>query len=149
LLFFVQCGLVCLLPACTPSRDSVLKDVERNYTATGFLDTETFQVRCPLKEEGNATELCETKLVDELVAYKERYDREAYQRRTHPEFLPFVTTPANAAANEAVTAERRAFYRSLTEKHTRLVQERQTATGFEGTYRLRLKNLIYRVQRAE
>lgn len=141
--------LLLALAFCSPSRDSVLKDVERNYTATGFLDTETFQVRCPLQEQGNAAELCEAKLVDELVAYKERYDREAYQRRTHPEFLPFVTTPANAAANEAVIAERRAFYRSLAASHSRLVQERQTATGFEGTYRLRLKDLIYRVQKAE
>ena len=36
----------------------------------------------------NVLAACEAKLLDELVLYKERYDREAYQRRTHPEFQP-------------------------------------------------------------
>lgn len=138
--------LLLWLPACTPSRDSVMKDVERNFTASGFLDTETFQVRCGLGEGEAMLAGCEAKLLDELVLYKERYDREAYQRRTHPEFQPFVTS---TAADEAARIRWREFYRGLAAKRMRLVFERQTASGYEGTYRLRLKDLIYRVQKAE
>jgi hypothetical protein len=131
---------------CSPSRNTVLKDVERNYTATGFLDTDTFQVRCAFADGASRLEACDTKLLEDLVAYKERYDREAYQRRTHPDFLPFVTKSEVAAA---AREKWRAFYKSLAEKRTRVVFERQGDDGFEGTYRLRVKDLIYRVQKAE
>lgn len=131
---------------CSPSRDTVLKDVERNYTATGFLDTETFQVRCAFGEGASRLEACDTKLIQELVAYKERYEREAYQRRTHPEFQPFITS---GKVQDEAREKWRGFYRSLAEKRTRVVFEKQADDGFEGTYRLRLKDLIYRVQKAE
>ncbi len=80
------------------------------------------------------------------MAYKERYDREAYQRRTHPEFQQFIK---GGQVAEAARQKWRAFYKSLAESRTRVVFERQGESGFEGTYRLRVKDLIYRVQKAE
>ena len=141
-------GLLALLICCAPSRDTVLKDVERNFTAVGFLDTDTFQVRCLLAEAEGAARLepCHDKLIGELVAYKERYDREAFARRMHQDFLPF------SKPIEASTESRdkwRAFYVSLAVNRTRLVFEKAVASGVEGAYRLRTKDLIYRVQRVE
>ena len=138
--------LLLWLPACTPSRDSVLKDVERNYTATGFLDTDTFQVKCALGEGAAPLEACDAKLLDDLVSYKERYDREAFARRMHTDFAPFMK-PADPA--EEIRLKWRAFYKALAENHTRVVHERQAGDGFDATYRLRVKNLIYRAQKAE
>jgi hypothetical protein len=144
-LLFLRFGIF-FLAACAPSKDTVLSDVERNYTASGFLDTDTFQVICPLpvgKEDRLGT--CRQKLIAELVQYKERYDREAFARRMHQDFLPFFK-PADVT--EAQREEWRRFYHVLAEGRTRLVFERSTGEGFEGVYRLRLKDLIYRVQKA-
>ncbi len=133
------------LAACAPSKDTVLSDVERNYTGAGFLDTDTFQISCPLPA-GSEDRLaaCRQKLIAELVQYKERYDREAFARRMHQDFLPFFK-PADVT--DAEREEWRRFYHVLAEGRTRLVFERSTGDGFEGVYRLRLKDLIYRVQR--
>jgi hypothetical protein len=124
----------------------VLKDVERNFTAVGFLDTETFQVRCPLAEGKKRLEICDERLISELIAYKERYDGEAFARRMHQDFLPFVKA---AEATPEKREKWRSFYKTIAENHTRVVYERLTPDGFEGAYRLRAKDLIYRVQRAE
>lgn len=132
-------------PACAPARDTVLSDVERNYTSAGFLDTDTFQIICPLAVGGvDRLAACRQKLIAELVLYKERYDREAFARRMHQDFLPFFK-PADVT--DAEREEWRRFYHVLAEGRTRLVFERSTGDGFEGVYRLRLKDLIYRVQR--
>ncbi len=135
------------LTACAPSKDTVLSDVERNYTGTGFLDTDTFQITCPLPVSGeDRLGICRQKLIAELVQYKERYDREAFARRMHQDFLPFFK-PADVT--DAEREEWRRSYHVMAEGRTRLVFERSTADGFEGVYRLRLKDLIYRVQKAK
>lgn len=132
---------------CAPVKDTVLSDVERNYTATGFLDTDTFQILCPLslaREESLAA--CRQKLIAELVLYKERYDREAFARRMHADLLPFFEPEEpNAAQRE----EWRRFFHVLSEGRSRVVFERARGDGFEAVYRLRYKNLIYRVQAAK
>lgn len=123
-----------------------MRDVERNYANTGFLDTDTFQVRCPLEAEGDRLVRCKKKLVAELVAFKEGYDRTTYARGNHPDFQPFLK-PIE------VTDEKRmewgSFYEELSRDKARLVFESRPANGelFEGVYRLRQKDLIYRVQR--
>jgi len=130
---------------CAPSRDTVLSDVERNYRATGFLDTNTFQVRCVLGEGDARLNECNLLMVEALVEYKERYDREAFARRMHQDFLPFVKP------EEATDADRtrwRAFFENLINGKSRLVFENRSGEKYEGTYRLRLKDLIYRVQQA-
>jgi hypothetical protein len=125
----------------------VLSDVERNYTATGFLDTNTFQIICPLlKSSEERLAICREKLIAALLEYKERYDREAFARRMHQDLLPLFR-PADAT--EAQREEWRRFYQLLAEGRSRLVFERATNDGFEGVYRLRLKDLIYRVQEAK
>jgi len=135
-------GLFCAV-ACKPSFDSVLKDVERNYTATGFLDPDTFQIACPVDDGADRLATCRQKLTEALVAYKERYDREAYSRRMHQDFLPFIT-------HSNVTAEARAawaqFYSTLAADKARLVIEKRSGERLDGVFRLRLKDLIYRVQ---
>lgn len=127
--------------ACKPSYDSVLKDVERNYNATGFLDPNTFQIRCPV-DAGLA--VCRQKLTSELLAYKERYDREASARRMHQDFLPFHTHGVVADSSRAEWAR---FYEELAKNRTRLVYEKRSGDNVEGIFRLRLNDLIYRVQR--
>ncbi|WP_157210512.1 hypothetical protein [Turneriella parva] len=143
---FVFSILIFTLTAfCAPSRDTVLSDVERNYRATGFLDTNTFQVRCPLGEGEIRLAECNALMIEALVEYKERYDREAFARRMHQDFLPFVKP------EEATDADRqqwRTFFESLVVGKTRLVFENRAGEKYEGTFRLRLKDLIYRVQNA-
>lgn len=143
--FFVFVLLLAAPHACKPSYDSILKDVERNYVATGFLDPDTFQIRCPIEEEGDRLQQCRSRLTAELVAYKERYDREAYARRMHQDFLPFL-------AHSPVTEEMRAtwahFYGELARDRSRLVYEKRAGEKVEGIFRLRLEDLIYRVQKA-
>ena len=135
------------LIACAPSKDTVLSDVERNYTGAGFLDTDTFQITCPLPASSeDRLGICRQKLITELVQYKERYDREAFARRMHQDFLPFFK-PADVT--DAEREEWRRNYHVMAEGRTRLVFERSTGDGFEGVYRLRLKDLIYRVQKAK
>lgn len=137
--------LLFALVACKPSYDSILKDVERNYASTGFLDPDTFQIKCPLAEGGDRLALCREQLTAGLVAYKERYDREAYARRNHADFQPFLThTPVTDAARSAWAA----FYADLGSRHSRLVWEKRSGEKIEGIFRLRLPDLIYRVQKA-
>lgn len=133
--------------ACAPSKDTVLSDVERNYTGAGFLDTDTFQITCPLPD-GSEDRLgtCRQKLIAELVEYKERYDREAFARRMHQDFLPFFRP---AEVTDAQREQWRRFYHVLAEGRSRIVFERAAGNGFEGVYRLRLRDLIYRVQKAK
>jgi hypothetical protein len=136
-----------LLTKCAPAKDTVLSDVERNYTGTGFLDPDTFQIICPLPAAGeDRLGLCRQKLINELVQYKERYNQEASARRMHQDFLPFFKP---AEVTDAEREEWRRFYHLLVEGRTRLVYEKSTADGFEGVYRLRLKDLIYRVQKTK
>ncbi len=130
---------------CAPSRDSVLSDVERNYASTGFLDPNTFQIRCVLGEGESRLAECREKLVVALLDYKERYDREAFARRMHQDFLPFVKP---AEARDADRELWRGFFTGLIESKTRIVFEVRTGDKYEGVYRLRLPDLIYRVQRA-
>jgi hypothetical protein len=138
---------VFLLNACAPSKDTVLSDVERNYTGSGFLDTDTFQIACPLPAAGDdRLGICRQKLIAELVEYKERYDREAFARRMHQDFLPFFRP---AEVTDAQREEWRRFYHVLAEGRSRIVFERATGDGFEGVYRLRLRDLIYRVQKVK
>ena len=136
-----------LLPAmaCKPSYDSILKDVERNYVATGFLDPDTFQIRCPLEDSGDRLQLCRERMTRELVAYKERYDSEAYARRMHQDFLPFHA-PAPVSEEKRLHWVR--FYDELARNRSRLVNEQRSGDRFEGIFRLRLEDLIYRVQKA-
>lgn len=146
LLFFGKPVLLTLaLFSCTPARDTVMRDVERNYTSTGFLDTDTFQIRCPLEPEGDRLARCKKKLVAELVAFKESYDRVAYARRNHPDFQPFLKP---IEVSEEKRAEWGVFYEELSRENGRLVFEVRPmgAEVFEGVYRLRHKDLIYRVQ---
>lgn len=145
---FALSALVMLaaLCACAPARDTVLKDVERNYTATGFLDTETFQVRCTLDGEKMLTDSCATKLIEELVLYKERFDRDAFAKRMHPDFRGFLKPEE---ATDAMRAAWRITYRRLASDRTRIVFEARKGDIIEAVYRLRAQNLIYRVQRAE
>lgn len=131
--------------ACAPSKDTVLSDVERNYTGVGFLDTDTFQIICPLPSGEDRLAICRQKLIAALVEYKERYDREAFARRMHQDFLPFFRP---AEVSEAEREEWRRFYHVLAEGRSRIVFERVTGEGIEGVYRLRLRDLIYRVQKA-
>lgn len=130
---------------CAPSRDTVMRDVERNYINTGFLDTDTFQVRCPLDAEGDRLDRCKKKLVAELIAFKEGYDRTTYARRNHPDFQPFLKP---IEVSDEQRSEWGSFYAELSRDRARLVYEARAANGelFEGVYRLRLKDLIYRVQ---
>ena len=130
---------------CAPSRDTVLSDVERNYRSTGFLDTNTFQVRCVLGEGDARLTECNLLMIEALVEYKERYDREAFARRMHRDFLPFVKPDE---ATEADRTRWRSFFEGLVNGKTRLVFENRSGDKYEGTYRLRLKDLIYRVQQA-
>lgn len=139
-------AILAALHACAPARDTVLKDVERNYTATGFLDTETFQVRCTLDGEKLLTDSCETKLVEELVFYKERFDRDAFAKRMHPDFRGFLKPEE---ATDAMRAAWRITYRQLAKGRTRVVFESRKGDIIEAVYRLRAQNLIYRVQHAE
>ncbi|GAB4444405.1 MAG: hypothetical protein OHK0011_26470 [Turneriella sp.] len=135
------------LSACAPSKDTVLSDVERNYTRTGFLDTDTFQITCPLPARSeDRLGICRQKLIAELVEYKERYDREAFARRMHQDFLPFFRP---AEVTDAQREEWRRFYHVLAEGRSRIVFERAAGDGFEGVYRLRLRDLIYRVQKGK
>ncbi|MFO1471996.1 MAG: hypothetical protein U1F27_13290 [Turneriella sp.] len=143
--FVLLLGWFCALPACKPSYDSILKDVERNYVATGFLDPDTFQIRCALEEQGDRLTQCRARLTAELVAYKERYDREAYARRMHQDFLPFL---AHAPVSEEKRAGWAHFYDELARDRSRLVYERRSGERMEGIFRLRLEDLIYRVQKA-
>ncbi len=131
---------------CKPSYDSILKDVERNYVATGFLDPDTFQIRCPLEDGADRLEQCRSRLTAELVAYKERYDREAYARRMHQDFLPFHEhAPVSEEKRRAWTG----FYGDLARDRSRLVYEKRNGDRVEGIFRLRLDDLIYRVQKAQ
>lgn len=130
---------------CAPSRDTVLSDVERNYRSTGFLDTNTFQIRCILGEGAARLTDCHLMMVEALVEYKENYDREAFARRMHQDFLPFVKPDE---VTEAERAAWRAFFAGLIDGKTRVVFEARSGEKYEGTLRLRLKDLIYRVQRA-
>lgn len=147
-------GALCIIPfvflfvtACAPSRDTVLSDVERNYSGSGFLDTETFQISCPLPVVGDdRLAVCRQRLIAGLVEYKERYDREAFARRMHQDFLPFFRP---AEVSDAQREKWRRFYHLLSEGRSRLVYERVAGDAFEGVYRLRLKDLIYRVQKAQ
>lgn len=135
------------LSFCAPVKDTVLSDVERNYTATGFLDTNTFQIVCtlsPAREESIA--ICRQKLIAELVQYKERYDREAFARRMHADLLPFFQPEP---VSEARREEWRRFFYVLSEGRSRVVFERAMGDGFEAVYRLRHKDLVYRVQAAQ
>lgn len=133
------------LASCTPSKDTVLRDVERNYHSTGFLDTETFQVKCPLGESEDRLAVCRQKLIAELVQYKEDYNREAFARRMHQDFLPFFRP---AEVTEAEREEWRRFYHVLSQGRSRLVFEKLGSAGYEGVFRLRVRDLIYRVQNA-
>jgi len=139
-------AILAALHACAPARDTVLKDVERNYTATGFLDTETFQVRYTLDGEKLLTDSCETKLVEELVFYKERFDRDAFAKRMHPDFRGFLKMDE---ASDAMRASWWITYRRLAKDRTRVVFESRRGDIIEAVYRLRAKDLIYRVQRPE
>lgn len=128
---------------CTPLRDSVLKDVERNYSTVGFLDVDTYQIFCPLLSEGDRVQKCKEALLNGLVAYKERYEHEANQRRTHTDFTPFITTEKISNADR----ERwRTSFSVFMKNHTRLVYEEYKNNSFSGVFRLRIKDLIYRVQ---
>ncbi len=138
--------ILTLTTFCAPSRDTVLSDVERNYRATGFLDTNTFQIRCDLGEGAARLTDCHLLMVEALVEYKERYDREAFARRMHQDFLPFVKPEE---VSEADRESWRRFFTGLVEGKARIVFENRSGEKYEGTYRLRLKDLIYRVQRAE
>jgi len=143
--FVLSVVIFTLTTFCAPSRDTVLSDVERNYRSTGFLDTNTFQIRCMLGEGAARLTDCHLLLVEALVEYKENYDREAFARRMHQDFLPFVKP------DEVTDAERaawRAFFEGLIDGKTRIVFENRSGEKYEGTLRLRLKDLIYRVQRA-
>lgn len=141
---FLPCALS-FVTACAPSKDTVLRDVERNYTGTGFLDTDTFQVKCRLSDEGDRVAPCRQKLVEELVLYKENYNREAFARRMHQDFLPFFRP---IEVTEADREAWRRFYHVLSEGRTRIVFEKASGDSYDGVFRLRLKDLIYRVQRA-
>ncbi len=146
--FLRVAALACLwaaAQACKPSYDSILKDVERNYVASGFLDPDTFQIRCVLEEEGDRLQQCRERLTAELVAYKERYDREAYARRMHQDFLPFL---AHAPVTDQQRTAWSRFYEELARDRSRLVFERRSGDRVEGIFRLRLEDLIYRVQKA-
>ncbi|MCX7633879.1 MAG: hypothetical protein N2Z22_11165 [Turneriella sp.] len=132
--------------SCVAVHDTVLSDVERNYTRVGFLDTDTFQVRCELPAEGSERlAQCHETLLDTLVQYKENYEREAAARRMHADFMPFFEAPP---INPEQRAGWRRFYEQLVQGKTRLVFERRLAGNYEGVYRLRLPGLIYRVQKA-
>ncbi len=143
--FCLFVGAFAAVQACKPSYDSILKDVERNYVATGFLDPDTFQIRCPLEDSGDRLEQCRERLTVELVAYKERYDREAYARRMHQDFLPFHE---HTPVNEEKRAAWARFYGELARERSRLVYEKRDGDRVEGVFRLRLADLIYRVQKA-
>ena len=138
-------GVFAAFQACKPSYDSILKDVERNYVATGFLDPDTFQIRCPLEDGADRLEQCRSRLTAELVAYIERYDREAYARRMHQDFLPFHE---HTPVNEEKRAAWARFYEELARERSRLVYEKRNGDRVEGIFRLRLDDLIYRVQKA-
>lgn len=142
---FVILFCVCGILSCTPARDTVMRDVERNYTGTGFLDTDTFQIRCLLETEGDRLGSCKKKLVVELVAFKENYDRTAYARRNHADFQPFLKP---IEVSDEKRAEWGSFYEELARDRARLVHEMRSAGNevFEGIYRLRQKDLIHRVQ---
>lgn len=143
--FATLAGVFAAFQACKPSYDSILKDVERNYVATGFLDPDTFQIRCPLEDGADRLVQCRDRLTAELVAYKERYDREAYARRMHQDFLPFHE---HAPVNEEKRASWARFYGELARDRSRLVYEKRNGDRVEGIFRLRLEDLIYRVQNA-
>jgi len=129
---------------CAPSRDSVLKDVERNYTATGFLDTSTFQVQCSIDSKSDDREsLCRKKMVDELVGYKEGYDNAQYLKRMHGDFQPFVKL---AEVSDAMRQARASEFQTMCDSHARIVYEYRSGDITLAAYRLRTKNLIYRVQ---
>lgn len=138
-------GVIAGFQACKPSYDSILKDVERNYVATGFLDPDTFQIRCPLEDAADRLRQCRSRLTSELVVYKERYDREAYARRMHQDFLPFH---AHAPVSEEKRAAWARFYEELARDRSRLVYEKKNGDSVEGIFRLRLADLIYQVQKA-
>lgn len=130
--------------SCTPSRDSVLKDVERNYTASGFLDTETFQIQCTLDTKWAEREShCRKKLIEDLVSYKAGYDHATYLKRMHGDFQPFVKP---AEVSETVRSQRREKFSALCDDHARIVLEYRSGDITHAVYRLRAKNLIYRVQ---
>lgn len=134
-----------LFSHCAPSRDSVLSDVERNFASTGFLDPHTFQIRCTLGEGELRLTGCHDSLIVALVEYKENYDREAFSRRMHQDFLPFVK-PEDV--RESDREEWRRFFVALIESRTRIVFEMRSGDHFEGIFRLRMPDLIYHVQRA-
>ncbi|MBV6494360.1 MAG: hypothetical protein LDLANPLL_02392 [Turneriella sp.] len=129
--------------ACAPLRDSVLKDVEQNYTISGFLDVNTYQVFCPLGEADERLASCSATMLEGLVSYKRKYDNEASRRRTHTDFTPFAT-PENI--NDKDIERWKNFYRRLMENHTRIVYEQYKEGKITGVFRLRTEGLIYRVQ---
>jgi hypothetical protein len=140
--------------ACAPARDTVMRDVERNYKGSGFLDTETFQVLCSVKNTNEASNpasserlgACQRKLIEDLVAYKEQYDSEAFSRRLHLDFRAFLQ-PKPVSDDQRTSW--RGFYEKISAGKTRLVYEEREGENITGAYRLRLKDLIYRVQAAE
>lgn len=135
--------LAFVLVSCTPVHDTVLRDVERNYTATGFLDPNTYQVLCILSETSPREKVCIEKLLDSLALYKENYEKEASKVRMHKDYLPYFSP-------EPVTdAERGAWRRAITDLckgYSRIVFEKLNGDSFDGVYRVRRKDLIYLVQ---
>ncbi len=138
--------LAFVLGACTPVHDTVLRDVERNYTATGFLDPNTYQVLCTLSETSPREKVCIEKLQDSLVLYKENYEKEASKVRMHKDYLPYFSP-------EPVTERERGAWRraiaDLCEGYSRIVFEKLNGDSFDGVYRVRRKDLIYLVQDIE
>ena len=158
--FSIKTSLVtfCFLPlflACSPIKEGYLKDIVVNYSETGFLSEDIFQVYCTYqKTEDDSIEqvnlrknffkTCQKELLKELLIYKIKHDL----------FLRSYGQLTEKKKNEIELKLDEKQYGILFEHYSEilpgyLVKEKEDMKTLEGVYRAEKNNLIGYVQSKE
>ncbi len=159
--------ILCLLflAACSPSKDSFLRDVALNYNQEGFLTTDIFQVRCSsyskhrpqleaelpgLSDREKLLKICRLMMAKKLAEYKIRYDfymREKLKRQPgtpqgelRSRFLQFSWSYPQLKAL-------RNHYKDLFPGY--MVSESRQVDTMLASYRIKKKDLIEEIQARE